>query len=299
MMKQLVEWLLTFNIFISVALPQINFDLPDDSASFGILISDYLTGEFEEGTTLNFPICIPCDNSGFPFDIFYQSPGDFGWIQFNYSETGDTVFYATIIWMGQGQIYFPHSFFPADSFFVETENSNDIPIEYWNESGNSTNDDSLIYYAQQAYEHIRKLTLVHQLTENPNQTLIRAYFYPPTVGMTDLTVAKWVFFLFRNPEVISAKNEANIFVENASISAVYPNPFNPTTTIRFSVAARHSSLIQIIDVTGRLVETLINEEIFAGEYEVVWNAGNQPSGVYFVRLQSGEFVEKQKVVLMK
>ena len=44
MMKQLVEWLLTFNIFISVALPQINFDLPDDSASFGILISDYLTG---------------------------------------------------------------------------------------------------------------------------------------------------------------------------------------------------------------------------------------------------------------
>ena len=110
MMKHLVEWLLTFNIFISVALPQINFDLPDDSASFGILISDYLTGEFEEGTTLNFPICIPCDNSGFPFDIFYQSPGDFGWIQFNYSETGDTVSMQPLFGWDRGKSIFPTVF---------------------------------------------------------------------------------------------------------------------------------------------------------------------------------------------
>jgi hypothetical protein len=287
-------------LFLSILYSQPLFDLPDDSASFGILISDYLSGEFEEGTTLNFPICVPCDNSGFPFDIFYQSPGDFGWIQFNYSETGDTVFYATIIWMGQGQIYFPHSFFSADSFFVESENSNDIPIEYWNESGNSTNDDSLIYYAQQAYEHIRKLTLVHQLTENPNQTLIRAYFYPPTVGMTDLTVAKWIFFLFRNPEVISVVDETPL-PQNFKLYQPYPNPFNPTITIQFNIPVEslRATSLQIFNITGRLVETLVDGNLQAGEHEIVWKAGSQPSGVYFVRLQNGEFVENQKVVLIK
>jgi hypothetical protein len=47
------------------------------------------------------------------------------------------------------------------------------------------------------------------------------------------------------------------------------------------------------------VETLIDEPLTQGEHEIVWNAGSQPSGVYFVRLQSGEFVENQKVILLK
>jgi len=79
----------------------------------------------------------------------------------------------------------------------------------------------------------------------------------------------------------------------------YPNPFNPTTTIRFSLSSTQSSQIQIFDITGRLVETLIDEPLTQGEHEIVWNAGSQPSGVYFVRLQSGEFVKNQKVILLK
>jgi len=79
----------------------------------------------------------------------------------------------------------------------------------------------------------------------------------------------------------------------------YPNPFNPTTTIRFSVEATHASLLQIFDITDRLVETLVNDEMVPGEHEIVWNAGSHLSGVYFVRLESGEFVEKQKIVLVK
>lgn len=79
----------------------------------------------------------------------------------------------------------------------------------------------------------------------------------------------------------------------------YPNPFNPTTTIQFNVAARHASQLHIFDITGRMVETLVESELPMGEHEIVWNASNHPSGVYFVRLQNGEFVETQKVVLMK
>ncbi|HDY75232.1 MAG TPA: hypothetical protein ENH49_01780, partial [Candidatus Marinimicrobia bacterium] len=122
-MKHLMKWLLTTNIFISVVLPQNDFFLPDDSASFGIFICDFETGVFEEGTVLNVPLCTECDFNSFPFDVIFLEPGDFGSIQFNYSSTGDTVFYATIIWMALGEIIYPDTFFHADSFSIEFDNA--------------------------------------------------------------------------------------------------------------------------------------------------------------------------------
>jgi hypothetical protein len=79
----------------------------------------------------------------------------------------------------------------------------------------------------------------------------------------------------------------------------FPNPFNPTTAIRFSVAATHASQLQVFDITGRLVETLVDGELQSGEHEVVWNAINQPSGVYFIRFMSGMKTQTRKVLLLK
>ncbi|NHZ86968.1 MAG: T9SS type A sorting domain-containing protein [Planctomycetia bacterium] len=81
----------------------------------------------------------------------------------------------------------------------------------------------------------------------------------------------------------------------------YPNPFNPTTTIRFNIGVEtlHATSLQIYDLSGRLVETFIDEPLTSGEYEITWNASNLPSGVYFVRLQSGKFVKNQKILLIK
>jgi hypothetical protein len=59
------------------------------------------------------------------------------------------------------------------------------------------------------------------------------------------------------------------------------------------------SLLQIFDITGRVVETLLNEKLITGEHEVVWNASGFSSGIYFVRLQSGTVVQTQKIVLVK
>ena len=72
------NYLYTF-LFLSILYSQPIFDLLDDSASFGILICDYETSVFEEGTVLNVPLCNGCDSTGFPFEMFYQPPGDFGW----------------------------------------------------------------------------------------------------------------------------------------------------------------------------------------------------------------------------
>ena len=79
----------------------------------------------------------------------------------------------------------------------------------------------------------------------------------------------------------------------------YPSPFNPTTTIRFSVAVTYSSLLQIYDITGRLVETLVDERIVPGEYTIQWNASLLPSGVYFVKLTSGTKTQTKKILLLK
>lgn len=79
----------------------------------------------------------------------------------------------------------------------------------------------------------------------------------------------------------------------------YPNPFNPTTTIRFSVRKTGLHSLYIYDITGRLVETLINNEISTGSHEITWNASIQPSSVYFVQLSNGESVQTQKLILLK
>jgi len=265
-----------------------------------MLICDYETSEFEEGIVLNVPLCAGCDSIGFPFDIFYQSPGDFGWIQFNYTETNDTIFYATIVWMGQGSITYPTNFLPADSFSVEAGNASDPDSIYYSSSWGDTiiEDETFLQSAAAAYENIRQLSVVHQFANYPYKII--AFMYTPTVGATDLTVAKWIFFLYRNPEVISVVDETPL-PQNFKLYQPYPNPFNPTITIRFNIpveSLRPTSL-QIFNITGRLIEELVNGELAVGEHEIVWNANNYPSSVYFVRLESGEFVENQKVVLLK
>jgi len=79
----------------------------------------------------------------------------------------------------------------------------------------------------------------------------------------------------------------------------YPNPFNPTTTIKYSIP--HASLvnIQIYDILGRKVATLINEVKSAGTYTATFNAATMPSGVYFYRLQAGSFTETKKLLLLR
>jgi hypothetical protein len=81
----------------------------------------------------------------------------------------------------------------------------------------------------------------------------------------------------------------------------YPNPFNPVTKIKFEIAA-HSvgqTFLSVYDLLGREVAILVNEQLNPGTYEVEWNAQNYTSGVYFYRLQSGEFVDTKKLVLLK
>jgi len=79
----------------------------------------------------------------------------------------------------------------------------------------------------------------------------------------------------------------------------YPNPFNPFTKIKYSVPQSSNVVIKVFDVLGNEIETLVNEEKPAGNYEITWNAANLPSAVYFYRIQAGSFFETKKMILIK
>jgi len=79
----------------------------------------------------------------------------------------------------------------------------------------------------------------------------------------------------------------------------YPNPFNPIVTISFSILEFGLTIITVYDLTGRQLETLTNEVLSIGNYSINWNASSYPSGVYLIRMDSGEFTQTQKVVLVK
>ena len=79
----------------------------------------------------------------------------------------------------------------------------------------------------------------------------------------------------------------------------FPNPFNSITQIKYSIPKSSQVSLKIFNTLGEEIETLVNEEKPVGTYEVNWNAVNLPSGVYFYRLQAGDFVQTRKMILLK
>jgi len=93
--------------------------------------------------------------------------------------------------------------------------------------------------------------------------------------------------------------EAVTFPNEITIEQNYPNPFNPSTTINFSLPSSGYATLKIYNALGEQVAVLFDKELNTGSYEVGWNAVGLPSGVYFYRLQAGNFVETRKMILMK
>ena len=88
----------------------------------------------------------------------------------------------------------------------------------------------------------------------------------------------------------------------------YPNPFNPSTSIQYAISSTQFVTLKVYDLLGREVATLVNEEKPAGSYNVEFRMQNLPtgqaglelsSGIYFYKLQAGDFVETKKMILLK
>ena len=94
-------------------------------------------------------------------------------------------------------------------------------------------------------------------------------------------------------------SEKQVTPQTTALFQNFPNPFNPVTSIRFTLATRQMTTIQVFDLLGREVETLIDEVREPGTYTVQFDASRLPSGVYFYRMRAGAFVQTERLTLVK
>ena len=88
------------------------------------------------------------------------------------------------------------------------------------------------------------------------------------------------------------------------LASIHPNPFNPETTVEYTLENTQRVVIAIFDVKGALVRRLVDQSVPTGEHRVTWNGvddAGQPasSGIYFVRMVAGTYTETRKIVMLK
>ena len=94
-------------------------------------------------------------------------------------------------------------------------------------------------------------------------------------------------------------NQKGNLPEKFVLEQNYPNPFNPSTTIRYGLPQKSAVQLTIFNTLGQQVATIVQGEQEAGNHEVRFDGSNLSSGVYFYRLQAGEFVQTRKLLLLR
>lgn len=110
-------------------------------------------------------------------------------------------------------------------------------------------------------------------------------------------------FMVRDPLVGVDENEG-LLPKEFTVSKNYPNPFNPSTTIDYSVPRKSKVNLSVYNVLGQKVATLVNTEMAAGKYRAVWdgkadNGSTLSSGIYFYKFEADNFVKTSKMVMLK
>jgi len=100
-------------------------------------------------------------------------------------------------------------------------------------------------------------------------------------------------------DITTSVEEDNVIPTEFVLFQNYPNPFNPSTKIKFVIPKSSFVNLKVYNVLGIEAATLVNQERPAGNYEVEFNATDLPSGVYFYRLQAGDFIETKKMILLR
>ncbi|MBD3288918.1 T9SS type A sorting domain-containing protein, partial [candidate division KSB1 bacterium] len=93
----------------------------------------------------------------------------------------------------------------------------------------------------------------------------------------------------------SAENEIQSFF----LKQNYPNPFNPKTTINFGIESASHVILKVYDILGKEIRTLVEKDMEAGEYYIPFDAAGLPSGIYMYRIQTEEFSEVRKMILLE
>ena len=84
-----------------------------------------------------------------------------------------------------------------------------------------------------------------------------------------------------------------------SLCKVYPNPLTSDANIRFTASKKTGVKLGVYDVSGRLIQTIIDNVMNAGEYNILWDSSSLPSGIYFLKLNAGKYNMTKKLLKVK
>ncbi|MFH0733603.1 MAG: T9SS type A sorting domain-containing protein [bacterium] len=121
----------------------------------------------------------------------------------------------------------------------------------------------------------------------------------------NLSLGNYNYQLFQvdydGTKTLVAKSEVDVnsIPNEFSLSQNYPNPFNPTTTIKFAIPTTSNVKLTIYNTIGKEIAALVNGSMEAGNHSVNWNAGDNSSGMYFFKLEAGNFTATKKMMLIK
>ncbi|MCH8032748.1 MAG: T9SS type A sorting domain-containing protein [Bacteroidetes bacterium] len=94
-------------------------------------------------------------------------------------------------------------------------------------------------------------------------------------------------------------SDQNQIVNEFVLEQNYPNPFNPSTIIRYQIAEKSNVILTVYNSIGKEISTLLNEVKPKGTFTIEFDGNNLPSGIYYLRLQAGNFIDTKKMVLLR
>jgi hypothetical protein len=194
---------------------------------------------------------------------------------------------------------------PAAPSLVSPVNDSTIytytPLLDWNDAATAVN-----YTLQIATDSnfaspiLSSGTSVSQFTVHPGILIANVFYYWRTRGENGSGSGpwsvKWRFKIFPNGLYQTSSEVPKEFrlYEN------FPNPFNPSTTIKFDIPKTSAVRLSVYDITGKEIGRLVNERLNAGSYETKWNGSKFASGIYFVQLTvNNEQLAIKRMVLSK
>ncbi|RPI03574.1 MAG: T9SS C-terminal target domain-containing protein, partial [Calditrichaeota bacterium] len=191
---------------------------------------------------------------------------------------------------------------PADTVILDQENDVELAVLCVDKSGAPIENVSVLFSKLSGEGMFVRPTTVTSNLEGYASTMWRPTRSQELTILEAKTENDQVRFYIRF-QIPSSVREANPYPSSFALGENFPNPFNPSTTIPFTLAeAGHVSLV-VIDVNGRVVRTLVNGDLNAGEHHVVFEAAEQesslPSGIYFYKLDTEKFRAVKRLLLIK
>ncbi|MCB0725000.1 MAG: agmatine deiminase family protein [Ignavibacteriae bacterium] len=198
--------------------------------------------------------------------------------------------------------------FISHSALRDTNNTtNPYPVKAYIKTKSGVNNAKVYWRTDttQAYQQINMSVAGDTFTASiPAQSLgTTIYYYISATSNSARTVTKpltapdgYIKFHVDNTTGITGNTGV---LHSFELKQNYPNPFNPATEISFTLPENNFVTLKVYDMSGRLVKTLVNDFRTAGNYKVSFDGGGISSGIYFYKLESGQFTDVKKMILVK